>query len=92
MVEVVLMGTAITFLHDIQGSQLRQYNLQQARALQIIKASARVWCQHDFIEFHLDTFTTDNLDAVNHPTEGIKRLLFYLEIQLGGKTNATHHA
>ena len=30
MVEVVLMGTAVLLLHDVEGSEFRQYDLQQA--------------------------------------------------------------
>ena len=47
---------------------------------------------HDFIQLHLYPFATDYLDALSHSLQGIKRLLLYLEIQLGGKADASHHA
>ena len=47
---------------------------------------------HNLVEFHLDTLTTDNLDTVGHARQCVKGFLFYLKVQLGGKTDATHHA
>ena len=86
------MCTAVFLFYDVKSSEFRQYNLQQARALQVFETNAGVWRHHYFVELHLNALTTDNLDAVCHATEGIKRLLFYLEIQLGSKADATHHA
>ena len=48
--------------------------------------------RHDnLVEFHLDTFATDNLDTVGHAFQGLEGLILNLEVQLGGKTDATHH-
>ena len=91
VVEIVLMRPAIALLHDVQSSHFWQYNLQQTRALQVFKAYRRVWCHHDFVQLHLDALATDYSDAVSHATESVERLVLYLEIQLGGKANATHH-
>ena len=46
---------------------------------------------HDFIQFDLNTLATDNLDAVSHPLQGVKRFLLYLEVQLGSKADTAHH-
>ena len=48
--------------------------------------------RHDnLVEFHLDTFATDNLDTVGHAFQSLEGLILNLEVQLGGKTDATHH-
>ena len=86
------MRSAIALLDDIQRCQFRHYNLQQATTLQILKAHTGMGSHHDFIQLHLYPFATDYLDALSHSLQGIKRLLLYLEIQLGGKADASHHA
>ena len=49
--------------------------------------------RHDnLIKLHFDTFTADNPDTVGHAFKGLEGLVFNLEVQLGGETNATHHA
>ena len=86
------MGSSVFLFYNVKSSDFRKYNLQQTRALQVFKANAGMLRHHYFIEFYLDALTTDNLDAVGHANEGIKGLLLYLEIQLGSKTDAAHHA
>ena len=49
-------------------------------------------CHDDLIQFILDTLATDDLDAVDHPLQSDKGLVFDLEVQLCGKADATHHA
>ena len=86
------MGSAIAFLHDVESRQLRQQNLQQSAALQIVETDARVGSHHDFVQFHLNAFAAYNFDAAGHSFEGLERLGLNLEIQLGGKADAAHHA
>ena len=47
---------------------------------------------NDLVELVLDTLTTHDLDSVDHALECDEGLILYLEIQLGGETDASHHA
>ncbi len=92
VVEVILMCPTLFLLHDVESRQLWQDDLQQSRALQVFKADAGMRGHHDFVQFHLDALAADYLDAVSHVLQGLEGLIFNLEIQLGGKADAAHHA
>ena len=92
MIEIVFMSTVVTLFNDVKSCEFGQNNLKQSRALEQFETNARVWSHHDFVQFHLDTFGTDNLDTCSHPLQGLEGFVLNLEVQLGGKTNTTHHA
>ena len=91
MVEIILVGTPVTLLHNVEGRQFWQDELQQTAPLQVNKATAGHWRHHDFVQFHLNALTAHYLDAVGHTFQGFKRLVFNLEVQLCGETYAAHH-
>ena len=66
MVEVVLVGSAVALLDNIEGGQFGQDDLQQTRPLQVFEADAGVGSHDDFVQLHLDALAADNLDAVGH--------------------------
>ena len=92
VVEIVLMSPSVTLFHDIKCSQFGQDEVHQTAALQQLQANTGMWCHHDLVQFHFNTLTADDLDAVGHALQGFKRLVFDLEVQLGGKADTTHHA
>ena len=85
------MCPTVLLVNDIQRCQLREDNLQEAAALEIIKAYAGMRGQDNLVEFILDTFATDDIYPVGHTYECIPCLILYLEVQLGGETYAPHH-
>ena len=49
-------------------------------------------CEHDFVELDGDALATDDADAVGHALQALEGFVLNLEIQLGGKADAAHHA
>ena len=92
MVEVILVGAPVLLFHDIQCSQFGQDDAEQSATLQIHKAARRCFRKDDLVEFVLDTLATHDLDSVGHALQGHKGFFLNLEVKLGGKTNASHHA
>ena len=85
------MRLAVLLLHDVEGSQFGQDDIQQSTALQVDKAFAGLGREDDFVQFVLDTLAADDLDPVGHPLQRLERLVLDLEVQLGGKPYAAHH-
>ena len=92
MVEIVLMGSSVALLHDVEGGHLRKDNLKESGTLQIFEANAGVWRHHNLVEFHFNALATDDFYTVGHTLQGQEGLFLNLEVQLGGKTDAPHHA
>ena len=92
MVEIVFMGTAILLVDDVEGGKFGEDDLQEAATLQVFETDAGVRRHDDLIEFVLDAFATDDLDTLSHPFQSHEGLVLNLEIELGGKSDAAHHA
>ena len=92
MVEVVLVSPSVLLLYNVESRQLRQYDVQQAAALQVHEALAGVW-RHDYlVQLHLYALAAHYLDAVGHALQRLECLVLNLEVQLCGEAYATHHA
>ena len=92
MVEVILMGTAILLVDDVEGGKFGEDDLQEAATLQVFETDTRMWRHDDLIEFVLDALATDDLDSLCHPFQGHESLVLDLEVELGGESDAAHHA
>ena len=92
VVEIVLMRPSVTLFYDVERSQFGQDDVHQSATLQQFQTDTGMWCHHDLVQFHLNTLAADDLDAVGHALQSFKRLVFDLEVQLGGKADTTHHA
>ena len=86
------MGAAVAFLDDIEGGDFGQDNLKQPSTLQVFETDAGVRREHDFVELDGNALATDYLDTVSHALQTHKGFLLNLEVQLGGETDAAHHA
>ena len=91
MVIIVLMRSAVPCFHLIHHYQFRQDEVKQTCILQIIKSTARMLREHNLVHLVTDALGTDNLQALGITGESIIGLIFYLEIELSGKTHTTHH-
>ena len=92
MVEVVLVGTAVLGFYDVEGCELGEDDVEESGALEVDETTAGMGRHDNLVELHLDTLATDYLDAVGHALKGSEGLILYLEIELGGKADAAHHA
>ena len=85
------MRPSVLLIHDVEGREFGQNDLEQARALQILETDTGVRGHHDLVQFVLDALAADNLDTIRHPLQRLESLILYLEVQLGGKADAAHH-
>ncbi len=91
MIEVILVRPPILLLHDVEGGQFGQDDVEQTRTLQVNEAATGMGRHDDFVQLHLDALATDYTDALGHTLQGLESLILYLEVQLGGEANAAHH-
>ena len=73
------MGSAISFLNNIESRKLRHNNLQDTTTLQIIETDTGMLSQHNLVEFIDNALLRDNFYTFGITAECFLRLVLNLE-------------
>ena len=85
------MRSAITGFNALQGNQLREDELQQSGTVQVYQPFGRDGRQQYLVQLICNALPGYDRDALLVAAQRLEGVIVDIEIQLGGKADATHH-
>ena len=86
------MRPSVLGFDALQGCHFREDKWKQATTVQFYKSLRRDRREKNLVQLIGDTFLADDFDAFLVPFESKECFVIDVEIQLGSKTDASHHA
>ena len=90
--EIVLMAASVRVVNAAHGLKFWEDEAQQSALMQQFESARRHIGTHDFHQFFGNALAGDNVDAVRVASDSIECLGEDIKVELGGKSNGTHHA
>ena len=92
MVKIVLVGASSPHFHTFQCRHLGHDQRKQSASGQFDESQAGHGRKHNLVQLVHNAFLADNGNALGIAFQGLLRLVLDTHPQLGGETDATHHA
>ena len=92
VIEIILVGTAVTGFHQVEFTKFGKKLLEQSRIIKFVDATAGLIGHQNLVEFLLYTLTTDNLQPMGITGQGIAGLTLNVKLQLSRKPDSTEHS